>query len=88
MPDTPQADDQLEVIIRSKTKTFYEGTAKSVSGVNDTGPFDILAQHANFITIVKGKIILDKDLPTRRELKIDRGVLTVSMNKVSGYLGI
>jgi F0F1-type ATP synthase epsilon subunit len=79
---------KLQVLIRTKNKTLFEGEVFSVSGVNDTGPFDILPMHANFVTLIKGKIILDKGLPTKNELSIDRGVLTVSENKVSGFIGI
>lgn len=82
------SDRDLDVSIKSKNKVFYEGKAYSVSSLNDTGFFDILPQHANFITLVRSSIILDKDLPTRKEIKIDRGVLMVSMNNVSGFIGI
>lgn len=78
----------LEVLIRSKNKIYYKGKAHSVSSANEAGPFDVLSAHTNFITLVRDFIIIDFDLETRRDFKIDRGVLKVSSNKVDGFIGI
>ncbi len=43
----------LQVRIISPKKMIYAGNASSVSSVNSAGKFDILSQHANFITLIK-----------------------------------
>ncbi len=80
--------EPLDVLIRSKNKIYYKGKASSISSVNDDGPFDVLSAHTNFISLVKDFVIIDFDKDTRKDFKIDRGVLKVSANKVEGFIGI
>ena len=44
----------LQVRIISPKKLIYTGHASSISSVNSAGKFDILSDHANFITLIKG----------------------------------
>ncbi len=43
----------LKVRILSPKKLIFEGEVKALSSANSAGKFDILAEHANFITLVK-----------------------------------
>lgn len=52
----------LTIRINSPKEIIWEGEAKSVSSVNSQGPFDILSEHANFITIVQ-----DRDIKVKTE---------------------
>lgn len=45
----------LDVRIDSPQKTLWEGKALSVSSKNGRGVFDILPQHASFITLVENE---------------------------------
>lgn len=47
----------LEVRVLSPRKLIYNGQAASISSTNSVGNFDILPEHANFITIVENKPI-------------------------------
>jgi len=42
----------LIVKIFSPAKTYYHGEAESVSAFNETGAFDILPMHHNFISLL------------------------------------
>ena len=56
--------DLLSVKINSPQKIVWEGMAKSVSSTNSQGPFDILPQHANFVTIIENqpiKIVTERE---------------------------
>jgi F-type H+-transporting ATPase subunit epsilon len=44
---------QLSVRITSPDHVIWEGNAKSVSSKNSDGPFDILPEHANFVTVIE-----------------------------------
>lgn len=48
----------LDVTIVSPYETLFSGLAGSVSSKNSEGPFDILAEHANFITIIENSPIV------------------------------
>lgn len=50
----------LNVRIISPKEDLFNGTALSVSSVNSSGKFDILPQHANFITLVQNSPIVIK----------------------------
>ena len=80
-------EPQLTLNVRSATKTEYKGLAHTITSINETGVFDILPTHANFISIIKNYIVIDKGLPSQKEIKLETGVLTVSRNKEDVYLG-
>lgn len=45
-------DKLLTVKILTPTKTIFQGQATSISSTDSAGKFDILPQHANFISII------------------------------------
>lgn len=75
-------DNFFYIKIFSPFEIFYEGEISALTAVNEAGEFDVLKNHANFITILPpGKIkILTRF--GKRETVINRGVLKVSNNKV------
>lgn len=83
MPDT-----LIEVYIRSRRKLVFGGAVHSVSSFNVYGSFDILPFHANFITLIKDALILDKTLPTEQHIEINHGLLSAHRNKVDIYLDV
>jgi F0F1-type ATP synthase epsilon subunit len=87
-PNEAQLPTKLNVHIKSMTTTFYEGPASSLSAANTTGEFDILALHANFITLIERFVILDKRLPTEKKFDIKSAVLSVFNGRVDIYVGI
>ena len=78
----------LVVYIRSRNKSFYKGPIRSLTALNDTGEFDVLPQHANFITLIKDYIILDKDYETEQKFDIESGVLSVLGENINAYIGV
>ena len=82
----PISDKKIKVDIRNRKEQFFLGEAVTVSSVNDTGEFDILHKHANFVTLIRGSVIIDRDLPTERKFEIDSGVLAAKTDSVDVYL--
>lgn len=56
----------LTVKIISPKIEYFNGSALSVSSVNSVGPFDILPEHGNFITLVKNIPIIIRQ-PNKQE---------------------
>ncbi len=81
-------DDYLELFVRSRTKNYFQGKVKSISSVNQTGEFDILPLHANFITLVTKYLIMDKSLPTEKKIEFDSAVVSVIGGKIDVYVGV
>lgn len=66
--------DILTVTINSPKEHVWEGKAFTVSSVNSQGPFDILPQHANFITLIE-----DKPIVIRTPIEILKYTFTKSL---------
>ncbi len=79
-------NDALKVKIISPTEILWEGAAEAVSSENTEGPFDILPEHANFITLIKNKPIIVHRADGRREFKYERAVIQVHENRISIYV--
>jgi len=74
------------VVIRSKEKVLFSGQAQAVSSINDKGPFDVLAQHENFISLIKDKIVVHITPTEQQEIKIENGIVRVYGDKVFIYV--
>lgn len=70
-------------------KTFFEGDLKSLSALNDTGEFDVLPGHHNFITMLR-PCSLRLQLPdkTTKSIPIARGLLHVRENIIIVFLDV
>lgn len=77
---------KLHLVIRAPYHTYYDGPADSLSAVNQTGPFDILPYHHNFISLLVAGELGWVDGPDRRSLNIERGLLHCANNQVSIFL--
>lgn len=78
----------LSVEIKSIKKTYFEGTASSVTSTNQKGEFDILPQHANLITLIQDYIILNKSTDKTKKFIITKGILKVENNQVLVFLDV
>lgn len=78
----------INVHIRSRSKNYYKGPVKSLTSINETGEFDVLPQHANFVTLIKDFIIIDKGFETEQKFDIDTGVLSVLGDSIDAYIGV
>jgi len=76
----------LTVIIRNKEKVLYSGQAFAITSINDKGPFDILAQHESFISLIKSKVIIRTTPKENTEIQIENGILRAYKDKVYVYV--
>jgi F-type H+-transporting ATPase subunit epsilon len=81
--------DTFKVSIRSPEKTLWEGSAVAVSAKNTEGPFDILASHANFVTMLKSEpVAISLPDGTKKEFTSDSSVLAVQGGEVHIYTDV
>ena len=85
--DKPVAENQLlDVKVFSPYTVFYKGPAKSVSALNSTGPFDVLAGHINFFSVLEeGNVTVDTGAEPQ-EIPISHGIIHVRQNKVTLFV--
>jgi F0F1-type ATP synthase epsilon subunit len=81
--------EKLKVKVFSPYQTFFEGTAISLSALNQTGPFDVLAGHSNFFSVIKpGRVTVDTGFNNPVVIEIESGVLRVTDNTVTLYANV
>lgn len=78
----------FRVYIRNREGILLQEEIKTLSSSNEKGPFDILGEHENFISIIKDFLVVRKKDGTKQEIKIDSGVIKVYTNEVWVYIGI
>ena len=76
------------VKVTSPDGLVFGGNVLSITSINNYGEFDILSSHANFITIIEDKVILVLEDKTKKEYKVDNGIIRAFENNVDVYLGI
>ena len=80
--------DILKVEVRDPDRVFFSGEAVAVSSKNSVGPFDILPQHENFISLLTDKIIIYQNKHEKREIPNTSAIVKAKLNKVNIFLGI
>ena len=78
----------MQVKVYAPFKIYYEGQAYSITAVNESGPFDILPKHHNFLCmLVPCDLIIDT--PTiKQTVKIARALMHVTGDKVTIYVDV
>ncbi len=61
---------------------------RAITSYNEVGTFDVLPEHANFISLIQKSLIIHELRGSKNEIKFDVALLRVSENKVEIYLGI
>lgn len=85
----PKTGDTFHLKIYSPFKIYFEGDVESISAINDTGPFDILAGHHNFITLLNPcDLIIRAKNKDDETIKITRGIMQVKYDNVIVFLDV
>ncbi len=78
----------MRVKVYAPFKVYFDGAAQSISAVNDTGPFDILPRHHNFMTLINtGEVIVRSD-QGEEKVPIQRGIMHVKADEVVVFLDV
>lgn len=77
----------LTVRVISPQVTLFSGPALSVSSVNSVGNFDILPEHAKFVTLVENqKVTLQLPDGNKREFAFKLAIIHVKEDEVVVYV--
>ncbi len=80
---------KIHIKLFSPYKVYFDDDAKSISAENDTGPFDILPRHHNFITLVNPCEILIKTMDDKeKRIRISKAVMHVRHNIITVFLDV
>lgn len=80
--------DRFDVTITSSSAIIWKGVATSVSSKNSVGPFDILAEHENFVTMIENEPIVVRSGDKEKTFQYEDAVISVYNKKVTIYADI
>jgi F0F1-type ATP synthase epsilon subunit len=83
-----KAGTTLQAKIFAPFKEYFEGECTGISAVNESGPFDILARHHNFITMLVPCNLVVHLPEGDQTFKITRGLMHVRNSKVIVFLDV
>lgn len=86
--DKPTDEKSMYVKVHAPYRTYFDGQALSVSAVNDTGPFDILPKHHNFMTLLSPCTIIIRTDRGDEQIAIQRGIMHVKANQATIFLDV
>ena len=80
----------MTIKVYSPFKVYYDEESYSISGVNATGPFDVLPHHHNFMTLLSPCELNIRPVNGREEQKvrISGGLMHVKADRVTVFLDI
>lgn len=79
----------MQVKVYSPFRDYYDGRAFSVSAINDTGPFDILPKHHNFISLLSACDLVIRTVEKGdQKIIISGGIMHVKADRVVVFLDV
>ena len=84
----PSGKPTIEVKVYAPFKVYFEGSATSVSAVNETGPFDVLPQHHNFLCMLVPCTLVIQTLDGPQNVKVNRALMQVKANRVVVFMDV
>lgn len=78
----------MHVKVYAPFKTYFDGIAESISAINETGPFDILPKHHNFMTLLSPCDIIVRTERGEEKVPINRGIMHVKADRVIVFLDV
>lgn len=78
----------MHVKVYAPFKVYFDGDARSISAVNDTGPFDILPRHHNFMTLINTCEIVVRTDKDEEKIPVQRGIMHVKADEVIVFLDV
>ena len=78
----------MHVKVYSPFQTYFDDEAESISGINDTGPFDILPEHQSFLTLLNAGDLVIRTPRGKRTINITKGLMHVKADQVIVFLDV
>ena len=78
----------LSIKVYSPLKVYYDGSAESLTAENDTGQFDVLVGHKNFLSLLNPCDIIIRTSTGQESISIARGIIHVHNNKITVFLDV
>ena len=78
----------MNIKVYAPFKVYYEGEGYSITAVNETGPFDILPHHHNFLCMLLPCDIVIHTPYDTQTIRVTRALMHVTGNKVTVFVDV
>ncbi|HEX7484215.1 MAG TPA: hypothetical protein VF281_03620 [Candidatus Saccharimonadales bacterium] len=78
----------IAIKVYAPFKVYYEGNGYSVSAVNETGPFDVLPGHHNFLCMLSPCNLVIQTPDGQKDIKITRALMHVKADSVVVFMDV
>jgi hypothetical protein len=82
------AENKIKVFVRDRNKILFDDMASGVTSKNSRGVFDILTNHANFITLINETIYVHRQGSPDLEIPTNNAIVKAKENSVEIYIGV
>lgn len=80
------AQELIDVKVMTPHQILFQGKAFAVSSINSDGKFDILPEHANFITLIENQVVkVIKETQEEVAFTFKQAIVINASNKVAVY---
>jgi F-type H+-transporting ATPase subunit epsilon len=86
--DTGNTIKSFQLKILSPNKKYFDGEAISVSATNQHGPFDVLAEHTNFFSLLSPGVMVVKTSGGDLPITMKTGIIKVANHQVIAFVNI
>jgi F0F1-type ATP synthase epsilon subunit len=78
----------MAIKVYAPFKVYFEGDAVSITAANETGPFDILPRHHNFLCMLVPCDLIVRTPFEEKTIKIARALMHVKAEKVTVFVDV
>lgn len=78
----------MHVKIYSPYQVYFDDLTYSITGINGTGPFDVLPHHHNFITLLNACELLIQTTHGEIRIRISGGLMHVKADNIVVFLDV
>src|ERR1700744_1675336 len=78
----------MSVKVYAPFQIYFEGDAYSVSAVNQTGPFDVLPHHHNFLCMLEPCTLIVETPDGTKKIKVSRALMHVKSDRVVVFMDV
>ena len=82
------SNSKLILTVLTRRGVIFDQEVESITSYNDTGRFDVLPEHSQFISIVKNKIVARLKDGRDQQIPVDNAIMRVKGVKVEVFLGV
>ncbi len=82
------SSDKIHLTVRNRKRILFNEDVRAVTSHNDSGRFDILPQHSNFISVINQGITIHKLDGQEQTIPVANGVIKVKDSTIHCYIDL